>query len=324
MESTHRRRKLARWAAASSLCVCLLSACAPVESASVSARLSAPATLAPSGVGSSADGREEDLSARQLSPVYWVGTVDGERRLYREFTHAHDHGDPVVTALQHLLNGMPYDSGYSSLLSPTPEVGASIDADNVITVDISSDAFRRSLDAADARLAVQQIVYTATAAAASAGLLSDETSPRVRLLVDGRSDRMVYGHLRTDEPMPRIPGLRAPIWIIEPQFGSLRSPGTVHVTGVGIDYPGGLHWRVERIGSAGTGTEADLLEEPVSVDGGVVDVGRGDLPEDQFDVPVVLDEGLYRVSVWGEDADGGEAGLDRKVFRVATEQATGH
>ncbi|WP_309079777.1 GerMN domain-containing protein [Zhihengliuella sp.] len=320
MESTHRRLKLARWAAASSACLCVLTACAPVEDASMATHLSTAApTHAPSGVGSSADGREEDLSSKQLSPVYWVGTVDGERRLYREFVRAHDHGDPVVTALRHLLNGMPYDSEYASLLSPTPTVGASIDVDNVITVDISSDAFRRTLDADDARLAVQQIVYTATAAAASAGLLSDASSPSVRLLVDGRSDREVFGHLRTGEPMPRIPELRAPIWIIEPQFGSLRSPGTVHVTGVGIDYPGGMHWRVERIGSAGTGTEADLLENPVPVDGGVVDVGRGDLPEDQFDVPVVLDDGLYRVSVWGEDGDGSVAGRESKVFRVAAE-----
>ena len=85
---------------------------------------------------------------------------------------------------------------------------------------MSADAFNSNVDAAMAERAVQQLVYTATAAAASAGLIDTGQQIQVVVLVDGHTDYVAFGHVRLGAPTSRSAGMVAPVWIIDPQEGT--------------------------------------------------------------------------------------------------------
>ncbi|GAB3755417.1 hypothetical protein GCM10027591_04440 [Zhihengliuella somnathii] len=296
------RCKLALPLIATALVVTACASDTPVAHQGEARLQSAPAvTMQDSTAGSSA--RQESVASSNLSPVYWLGTVDGEPRLYREFVHGHDHGDPIATSLHYMLAEKPFDPDYSSVWKTTDDIGTSVSAENVITVDIGQEAFAKDLSPAGAEAAVQQLVYTATASAWSAGLLSEGAQPRVRLLIDGRSNVPAFGHVNLNRPMPRLPRFQAPVWIISPQHGSERAAGGFEVSGVAEEYPGGLRWSLK------------------SVDDGSAD--RSGAVEDQtenglYSIPLELTEGTYEVFVWGLDESGNRQAEDSKTFTVAS------
>lgn len=172
--------------------------------------------------------------AGSLVPVYWVGETGGVDRLFREFRRspAGASGDAISDAVHLMTSEDPLDPDYRSPWSPASEVSSSISTDNVITLDISSDAFDGQLGEEDALLAVQQLIYTATAAASDAGLIRGGESSSVIVLVDATADYRAFGSVDLGGEWSRDAAVLAPVWIIDPQEGVGLDAGALTVHGV--------------------------------------------------------------------------------------------
>lgn len=214
-----------------------------------------PTTSMPTTFGDAAQAATAPMSVTALPggeslpgriPVYWLGLNGSDVLLYREFRSAERGGDPISAAVQAMTAGAPLDPDYFNPWHEAGSVTASISGKNVITVDISSDAFKTSLDAGMAHRAVQQLVYTATAAASNAGLTTVGHPASVVLLVDGKAGYPAFGHEVLEGELQRDPALMAPIWIIDPQEGS-GAKNSLTVSGAALSEGGQLSWRVDPI-----------------------------------------------------------------------------
>jgi hypothetical protein len=252
----------------------------------------------------------ETLSSQRLSPVYWLGERDATVYLYREYLSAEDQGDPVTTALKYMTEHRPTDPDFFNLWSPASRIGTSVGSDNVITVDLSADAFARKVDAGLAERAIQQLVYTATAAAANSGLLAPAPAARVDILVDGHTGFEAFGHVKLTGPISRTASLRAPIWIIVPQQDTEHPAGRVNVHGISQKFPGGTHWELSVRNDDGS----------LAVDSsGTAEPGAGTLGPGEYSVDLTLEPGDYRIAVWGIGADGStRLSEDTKDFSVTS------
>lgn len=249
----------------------------------------------------------EKLSGPHLSPIYWLGQRDSTVYLYRQYIAAEDQGDPITTAIKYLTEHEPADPDYFNLWSKASRIGTSVDDNNVITVDLSADAFSRKLDDGLAERAIQQLVYTTTAAAAASGLIGQDPPASVNILVDGHSGFNAFGHVKLTGPIDRDTRLRAPIWIIDPQQGVKVPAGRVTMHGTSVAFPGGSHWELTR-------TEGD---HQTRVGAGTVKLGEGELADNAFELGVDLDPGTYTLSVWGQKKGSKDRqGKDTKTFTV--------
>ncbi len=249
----------------------------------------------------------ESAKMASQTPLYWLGESGQSVYLYREFRQSESRGDPITTAVSAMTAQEPLDEDYFNPWAPASSVGASISAKNVITVDISADAFEQSLDEGVARRAVQQLVYTATAAAASSGLSAENQQMQVVILVDGRTGYEAFGHVPLGEPMVRDDALAAPVWIIDPQEGSILDTSKVAIKGRGVARNGTLGWEIEarsdKAGSAGYSAGS------VALDGGGANAGL-------FTFSVTLPPGNYELRVFQGDPQGDQNYADSKEFRV--------
>jgi hypothetical protein len=235
----------------------------PTPAVSEPAPPAPPPTSAPPGLGSTG------LVA--ILPVYYVGpdrltTEAGERverpRLYREFAHldALDRSPAAMTraAVDAMFRRPPADPDYASAWPAQARVRSTrIDGDTV-TVDLAGagDAVGRTLPAERARVAVQQLVWTATAASGA---------PAVRLLLDGRPAGTLFGHVPGGGALRRAPLIEvvAPVWLIEPQDGgSALRQLTVHVAGSVFEAT--VRLQVRRGSSTGT----VVVDRTITLDAG--------------------------------------------------------
>ncbi|TKV26868.1 GerMN domain-containing protein [Arthrobacter sp. NamB2] len=265
-------------------------------------------TAAPSA-GASPNGKEtgsgSSSAAQPLLPVYWLGGVDGQDRLFREFLRAPTGsvGDPIADAVRLMTSSEPLDPDYHSPWRAASSVSSSISTKNVITLDISSDAFDASLTPDEARLALQQLVHTATAAAASAALIAGGESSSVVVLVDGAAGYRAFDAIDLDGELTRDASTLAPVWIIDPQEG-VGSDGSLTIHGLGPASEESLNWRVDRLADstseAGTGG-TDLFRD------GRVDIVPEEGAPGAYSFSVTLPPGQYEISVSvptdGEAAD---------------------
>ena len=289
-------------------CLATVSACA-VGPDGVASTMPAPARAAERVAPAASGTALEPVASRDLSPVYWLGERDSTVYLYREYVRAEDQGDPVTTSIKHMLEQPPEDPDFFNVWSPASRIGTSISTDNVITVDLSADAFARRLDAGLAERAIQQLVFTATSAAANAGLLGGH-SAQVVLLVDGHSGYEAFGHVLLDGPMSRDTTLCAPIWVLDPEQGRVAADSTVRIHGFAAQFPAGARWEVQRIDA---GDVADRV-----VASGAVQTGEADLAANEFAVSLVLPKGSYRLAVWGTPSTGTDRlAEDTKDFTVS-------
>ncbi|WP_345151870.1 GerMN domain-containing protein [Arthrobacter ginkgonis] len=287
-------------------CLAMVSACAEGPGGAA-ATMPAP-TEASQKVPAAASGTAlEPVASRDLSPVYWLGERDSTVYLYREYVRAEDQGDPVTTSIKHMLEQPPEDPDFFNVWSPASRIGTSISADNVITVDLSADAFARRLDAGLAQRAIQQLVFTATSAAANAGLLGG-SSAQVVLLVDGHADYEAFGHVPLDGAMSRDATFCAPIWVLDPGQDRVAADNAVRIHGYAAKFPAGTRWEVQR-----TGSESDTV-----VASGAVETGEADLGANEFEISLALPRGSYRLAVWGTPSTGTERlAEDTKDFTVS-------
>ncbi|MCG2622229.1 GerMN domain-containing protein [Arthrobacter sp. I2-34] len=254
----------------------------------------------------------ETVQSSELSPVYFLGENGRNIFLYREFRQAEDMGDPITTAVSAMTRLKPRDPDYFNPWSPAAKVGASIMNGSVITLDISSDAFKANVDEGIAERAVQQLVYTATAAAANAGLTTADNPLEVVVLVDGHTGYMAFRHVRLGAPMSRDYTLAAPVWIIDPQEGDTAAD-QVRVLGRGVAFESQLSWQIYRLKSpkdTGAGELAESGTVPISAPMGQAG---------EFEFTQQLDPGSYRLYVYHEDMSGRtqeRQNPDSKVFTI--------
>ena len=188
-----------------------------------------PATTTPGAAPTSASPSTSGPVAGQVTvPVYYVVDVQGVGpRLYREFHRVTRTGDTVMTALTTLFTGQADDPDYRSLWPASTRVLA-VTGGGSPTITVNLSGWATNLGSSFEAAAVQQLVYTATAA--------DPSVTRVRLTVNGQPPPS--GHLDLSAPQTRAPALEtvANVWVLAPQQGStVSSPVVVRVYGTGFE-----------------------------------------------------------------------------------------
>ncbi|HSK25310.1 MAG TPA: GerMN domain-containing protein [Jiangellales bacterium] len=228
-------------------------------------------------------------------PAYYVTDTAAGLRLAREFRTVPEVSDPVRTALQTMLAG-PVDPDYASLWNPAAEV-LGVEVGEVIEVDLSAEATRADVGAEAAELAVQQLVYTATAAA--------QRDDAVRILVGGRPVDELFGHVDVSEPVRRSDPLSVRLLVQLNDPGEAAVVGRrVRVSGEAAAFEATVPWRVLRDGVVvreGFATAEDCCRLA------------------PFAFEVELEPGTYELVVTEDDPSGGEGRppmSDTKTFTV--------
>jgi hypothetical protein len=240
--------------------------------------------------------------------VYWIGRSNGSVYLYREFRDVPEQENPVTRALRAMMSEKPLDPDYFTPWQSPTELATSISGKNVITVDVSADAFNSNLDADMAVRAIQQLIFTATAAAASSGLIDSGQQIQVRVLVDSHTDYVAFNHVRLGAPMSRAAGMVAPVWIIDPQEGTEVPTGSVKITGRSTVPGGKLRWQILR--SAGNADKSAYLT-------GETTAGADSAQSGLFTLSLSLPPGTYELRVWQADGSSGqELNVDTRKFNV--------
>jgi len=212
-------------------------------------------------------------------PVYFLG--DGTTKLFREFAKAAGGGDDATRALRAMLAGTARDPDYASPWSADDAARVTA-VDGVLVVDLDGSVAATTLPAAQASAAVQQLVYTVTAAA------GDDLPVEIR--VGAAAQPTLFGHAvaRTVSRAPQA-DVQAPAWITST---STATPGQVVVAGVGTGFEGTLLCTVTDASGAEVAREA-------------VQAGsNGRFAE--FSATVPLPAGTYTVAVQAPDESDGE------------------
>lgn len=175
-------------------------------------------------------------------PVYFVTQTSQGLRLAREFHPAEAAADPVTAAVRRMLVEPPSDPDYRSLWPGGSDVLDVRDGPGAIVVDVTGPVATTALPRRQARLAMQQLAYTATAAA--------QRDVPVRLLVDGQPPTQLWGRdaVRTTVRRADPLAVRLRVQINDPGEGA-EVPSTFPVTGEAAVFEAALVWRVEQDGS---------------------------------------------------------------------------
>jgi spore germination protein GerM len=232
-------------------------------------------------------------------PVYFVNDTRAGFRLAREWIAVDSQRNAIEAAVTRMIDEPPVP-GYDTLWNPATEIRSVEVRDGAITVDLSLPGTPVVRDEAD--LAIQQLVYTATAAASLVD--RDYGALPVRILVDGEPVDDLAGidvsHvLRRDAPL----AVRQLVQLNSPSEGAtVRSP--VQVTGDAAAFEANVPW--------------ELLQ-----DGDVVDSGHTTTLEGQrfseFTFELELEPGEYTIVISEDDPSGGEGGepmSDERTFTV--------
>jgi hypothetical protein len=188
----------------------------------IAVRLAQPTTPAGGPAQPAATSTATAEARRGMVPVYVVGEQGGQHRLFREYrdTSVTAKDDRVADAVTAAVNHRAQDPDYDIRLfegGPSSRATATV-SKSLITVTLTAAMVSRDgVGKSEAELAVQQVVWTATAAAAAdvaAGESYADTP--VRIQVD-RGRQSMFGVLPLDRDFRRAAGEadpRAPIWII--------------------------------------------------------------------------------------------------------------
>jgi spore germination protein GerM len=250
----------------------------------------------------------ETTQASNKAPVYWIGRSNENMFLYREFRDVPEQDNPVTRALHVMMSEKPLDPDFFTPWQNPKKLATSVSGKNVITVDLSDDAFNSNVDAAMAERAIQQLVYTATAAGASAGLIDAGQQVQVVVLVDGHTDYVAFNHVRLGAPTSRSSGMVAPVWIVDPQESTSLDGGAVKISGRSTVPGGKLRWEILRV----DGTVKTSYQNGTAT-------ASADAPQSgSFSLQVNLGPGNYevRVSQVKDDDPSEELNVDTRGFTV--------
>src|SRR5256885_2162551 len=144
-------------------------------------------------------------------PVYYLGTTSFGLRLFREYHVLPVTGSDKVAQTRAALGAMlatssPGDPDYTTPWRDATVTSVRVDGDTT-TVDLHGVPAAPPSGAGAARIAVQQLVWTVTAASGK---------PAVRVLLDGRTGPALWGVEGLDEPPTRAPrtDVQGPSWLI--------------------------------------------------------------------------------------------------------------
>lgn len=172
--------------------------------------------------------------------IYYVGDTPQGERLYREFRTIIGPTDALSGAVQAAVEGAADDPDYRSEWPAGTSATAVATADQ-ITVDLSGDVHDRpaTMTRAQARLAIQQLIFTAQAAVQQGRL-------PVQLLIDGQHTDQVLGEaasepLANDDPNSVL----SLVSLSDPSEGQHAS-GTLHVGGVANSFEANVPWQLLR------------------------------------------------------------------------------
>ncbi|HEX3004793.1 MAG TPA: Gmad2 immunoglobulin-like domain-containing protein [Angustibacter sp.] len=204
-------------------------------------------TTASTSASDTASATTASGQATTVLPVYYLGR-DGDRwALFREF-HRRTTADSPAARLQLALdeatmNQAVVDPDLTSPWSPRTEPLGVTRSGDVVTVDVpAADAQPGGRTAEQARLAVQQLVWTATA-------VTQDSALGVRVLIDGAP-----GQLFGQEPVGDVVHRASPsytvlgsVWIEAPDEGqTVGSPVTVR--GSACVFEATVSWQLLREG----------------------------------------------------------------------------
>jgi len=244
-------------------------------------------------------------STLKAVPVYWVAESRSSFKLYREFRDVSDVGGTIASAVAAMTRLRPLDPDYSTPWRPASRVTVT-QAGSALTVDLSRDALANTQVGSElAARAVQQLVYTATAAAQVAGT----PATTVKVTVDG-APADAWGAVHLGDPTHRAPlaEVQAEAWVTTPQEGDSLPAGTVTFKGFGTSFEATFAWKV--LSSSGA------VVAHGSAMGGTGDGGFG-----AFSFSTPLTAGSYRVVLSTDDpsgvAEGHGPATDDKGFTVA-------
>lgn len=264
----------------------------PVATPSVTEPTTSPSSPTPSPTSSpttptdpppTPSGTAPPLGSLDQVPVYWVGASRSGLWLYREFRTVPDAGGPVISAVRAMMTLTPQDPDYTTPWRQPSRLEVTQDGD-AITVDVSADAFANTQVGSElAARAVQQLVWTATAAAQSPG--------PVTVLVDG-APADAWGAVHLGEPMTRDVDARAFLWLDTPAEGAQVPAGVVEFTGQADVFEGNVVWEV-----------TDEAGNPVA--DGFTTAAMGMFVPYSF--TATLEPGTYTVSVYSPDVSDGES-----------------
>lgn len=240
-------------------------------------------------------------------PVYYAVPSDsGVPKLVREWHHVETDDDPITAAVSQMFTEAPVDPDYVSLWAPTEVTSVEV-TDEAIVIDLATvpsvDVPEGGQPAVEA--AVQQLAYTATAAAARQSA-TDGSLP-VRVLVDGeRPDDLHDVGLAADVGRASQVEIRQLVQINDPTEGAeVTSP--VAVTGEAAAFEAALLWEVR-----------DTSSDEVVASGPAQAEVCCEFSE--FGFSVELEPGEYTLSVSDTDPSGGAEGkapdVDTKTFQV--------
>lgn len=216
------------------------------------------AVLSGCGLLDAANQASESKESQQPSPValpsdlkvplYWVGDAGDSSYLYREYRDyevqdSASSGDVVSTAIAMLTRNHPRDDDYHTLGKPVSRVGSSMSADGTLTIDVSSDMFDPTVSPGQAQMGLQQLIYTATAAAAVGGISDVGPETKVVILVDGKRGYK-FGDQVLGRPMSRDKAAAAPLWIIDPGQDT-KTKSNISVKMVASNIASKVHWDIK-------------------------------------------------------------------------------
>jgi hypothetical protein len=236
-------------------------------------------------------------------PVYYVGESQRSFKLFREFRTVSDAGGRAASAVSAMTRVAPLDPDYQTPWRPASRVAVS-QRGAALTVDLSDDAFANTNVGSElAATALQQLVYTATAATVGTG----RPASTVTILVNGKPGD-VWGVARVGSPMTRAPMLdvQAQAWVTSPQQGEVRRAGTVIFTGYGTSFEATFSWAV-----------TDAARRTVAHGSAMGGTGSGGFGALTFSAR--LGPGTYTVRLATDDPSGGEGrgpATDDKTFTV--------
>ncbi|GAA2161597.1 hypothetical protein GCM10009845_11860 [Pedococcus bigeumensis] len=210
----------------------------------------------------------------------------------------------MASAVGAMTSVAPLDPDYLSPWRPASRITVSRKGTGLV-VDLSSDAFSNTNVGSElAATAIQQLVYTATAAASQAGT----PATTVTITKDGKPAD-VWGVLRIGTATRRAPLLdvQAQVWVTSPQQGDVRKAGKVGFAGFGTSFEATFGWVVR--------TSAGKTVAHGSAMGGTGTGGFG-----PFSYSARLQPGTYIVVVSTDDPSGGAGAngpaTDDKQFTV--------
>jgi hypothetical protein len=231
-------------------------------------------------------------------PVYYLGTTSLGVRLFREYhvvrVDSPDNGTRARVALDTMLaTNSPADADYRTPWRDATVASVRFDGDTV-TVDLHGVRESPPPDAETARMAVQQLIWTATAASGTTAL---------RVTFDGRARPSLWGVPGLDGRLERAPraDVQAPIWLIDPQQDA-HVGHTFNVYVAGLVTGGTAHLRVAQP----DGTV--LSDQPVPLSATAPQLGEAHLQ-------VTLPSGSYVVTAYLPGPAGGHDG-DADTHRI--------